>query len=387
MTFWIVGFDGEGPLVITGVDLAWLIIDDLKAQGKINEEQYQLVKKFDTDYDDARWAYEREQQGWCTGSIPPLAIQMAVAYGVTKEDLLTLIRQKFLLNTGVEQIIGTVRAQGIEPLIISNAWPGLPLQAAKTLGIPSCNVYTSGIQLGSDQIRNLEKQGLMWSDREIEARSELGLLQPHDEVKTFLEKYLPNTSALADAYIAKDAQKIETLLEQQEDIFASVKPVALQDTLRAMIQKQDMVMAAHNKARVLVKRAKEARIPLSHVIYTGDSKVDTDPIAVVNKARGWGIAVNCTNKEALQACSINIVVQHFELAASVYWAILDTDGRIAVEKLKEDFSSDELQIFTPADIIRDLDKVRKANRAVKEQLRAFYEKTLKTRAAISEATI
>ena len=357
MNRYSVGLDVEGILANPRIDMAWYILDNLISK-ETHKRFYDRVGPFD-EYDDARWLYERADKGHSTGTAPLISLFIAACDGLDDKGLIEAGNKIIQKNPGVDKLMNyLMEEKGITPLLITSSYPAIPLELAQEYGIPPSSVFSCGysIQAGYDL---KDEEGL---EEEVEARSQLSLLGKYrQELSKFLETYFDVCGEMLQAYRNNNTGEIGRLKTIHDDIFGEVESEELRIELECLLLYENGIMGAHNKARAL------SVSPHKKKIYIGDSIVDADTI----EAADVGIAINCTNEEALRSANISVAVHDFDLLIPLLGRILTADA-FDIDDIKK-LGNDGMRIFSPAEVKGDLGYVSAAMKEVKIALKSEYK--------------
>ena len=352
-------FDQEGILTNPGLDFAHVILYRMLPAPLKEQYADRIANRFDA-YDDARWLYERGERGHNTGTTPLMALFAAACAGLTDKQLIQQQQLRLCENPGVSELVHYVHENGEPPLIITSSYPAGALTLAQRYGMPFDNVFSLGYQRGTaqrDPSKSVEDEVINW-------RSPLRfLLQKREGLQPFMDSYLDLCERMLGKlengrYVSEGRrQDLEKLKEEEIALFNGIGDVMLKLYLKDLLQRENGIMGSHNKARVM-----EARNGNRNWIYLGDGIVDADPLQQAQ----YGIAVNCTNRYALESAKLDIATVDMSNAIPVFEDI--TQGRFTPQRAKK-MSKDGFTVFTPQDIQDNPDYVIDANRASKNAQR------------------
>jgi predicted HAD superfamily phosphohydrolase len=382
----VVAFDVEGPIVDPSFDFAWLVLENLV---KVNDLKTlsEKVKVFD-EYDDNRWLRERGMEGHSTGTTPIVSSLLAVAYGAKNEDFLNLAKQHLKLTPGASRLLGWLKDEKrIQPYFISSAHPAAVLPVAYKLGIPSSHVFCSGYQLAQAKAESYDKQRTEKLDsddqtmqKEIKERFPYEKYSNSESLQNFLNRFLDLCVEMNKSYASgrTDEEAVRNSREKQLRLLEEARKEisTLADDLRYLLYSEDGVMGAHRKKRALMSIEKLEKAKKENLIYSGDSIVDADAIAYA----GYGISINCTNRQALISSKINVatttleslipIIEHISSGADLTIELRDT----IQERINEAISpgnqtTPPTRIFTRNEIDNKIEAVMQANRLCKEYMK------------------
>lgn len=349
--------DYEG--IIKPIDFAWIMYEKVskKTKRKFPEE---LIKTFD-EYDDTRWEREREARGHSTGTTPLVIDCVAACDGISDSEIIQLACSYPQENPGIEKVFDFLKKEHfMQPFIVTNSHPALPLATAYKYGISSSKVFTHGYQLSEQEKKYLDSREILNLEKEVLKRSPLPSLKPKEELENFLEEYLNNCSKLLKAYRANDKPKIRKLEEEQIKLFYSIKDKSLGKVLRYMFLFEKGIMGGHRKVDILEK------IRDDEIVYLGDSIVDADAVCFADH----GFAVNCTNRHCLLDAKLSLALSDFSDFLPLLEDILD--GKFAVDDAKR-YETKNMKVFLPNEIKQNFDHVKLVNSMFKQQLKELYK--------------
>jgi predicted HAD superfamily phosphohydrolase len=150
----------------------------------------------------------------------------------------------------------------------------------------------------------------------------------------------------------------------------------LADDLRYLLYSEDGVMGAHRKKRALMSIEKLEKAKKENLIYSGDSIVDADAIAYA----GYGISINCTNRQALISSKINVatttleslipIIEQISSGADLTIELRDTIQERMGEAISlENQTTPPTRIFTRNEIDNKIEAIMQANRLCKEYMK------------------
>ncbi|MCS4542459.1 MAG: hypothetical protein HY929_09155 [Euryarchaeota archaeon] len=347
---YIIAFDVEGPILNPAIDFAWLSLK------KFAKEFYEKVKLFD-EYDDLRWVYERDKNGHSTGAMPLISLCACICKSITDEALLQLAKKSVIENLGTKEVLDWLKEKEIPVYFVTSSYPAVSLIEGYRHGIKSSHIYCSGYQLSEEKAKYFNfKRDLTEELRERSPVSKLKMFQT--ELSGFLGDYLQNCSELRSAYIKNNVSKIETLKKEQELVFKKIREKELREELTYLLYEEKGIMGSHNKKRVL-----QSISTYENIIYIGDGIVDCDALAYSK----YGISLNCTNDYALLSSKINVATNNIANIIPIISEIIK--GNFNVNKIKNDFTSDEIKIFSNNDIKNNLPNIKNINNFFKSILR------------------
>ncbi|OYT27099.1 MAG: hypothetical protein B6V02_00510 [Thermoprotei archaeon ex4572_64] len=357
----MVVFDDEGVIDNPGLDFAWLCLRKYIPDSYRKYYEY-MVKMFD-EYDDLRWLYERDLEGHSTGTTPIIVLCILALFNINDDELIKYALKVKHENVGIDKVlIWILKELNIEVLIISNAYPAIPLLSALKYGIKTSNVYTSGFQYRTciDVLKDMNDLV-----QEVYERSPLKILTRYrSELKNFLVEYLNICLKLRNEYLSRNERLISRLMRRLEQVVNSLESSELKSILKYLLYDEYGVMGGHNKRKVIEKRCG------SDTIYLGDSIVDADALSYAN----YGVSINCVNKHALLASKLNIATLDYSELIHVINHILDY-GLEKLEKLRRSLKNSIL--FTRDDIEKNLNFVIEINRKYRSILIENYSRSIK----------
>ncbi len=354
-------FDDEGVIDNPGLDFAWLCLRKYIPDSYRKYYEY-MVKMFD-EYDDLRWLYERNLEGHSTGTTPIIVLCILALFNIDDDELIRYALKVKHENVGIDKVlIWILKELNIEVLIVSNAYPAIPLLSALKYGIKTSNVYTSGFQHEAHAGILRDMNDLV---QEVYKRSPLRILTRYrSELKSFLTEHLNVCLKLRSEYLGRNEKLINRLIRKLEQIVNFLESSELRSVLKYLLYDECGVMGGHNKRRVLEKRCG------SDVIYLGDSIVDADALSYAN----YGISINCVNEHALLASKLNIATLDYSELIHVINHLLDY-GLEKLEKLRSSLKNSIL--FTRDDIKKNLNFVIEVNKKYRSILIENYSRSIR----------
>jgi predicted HAD superfamily phosphohydrolase len=348
-----IAFDVEGP-IWKNFDLAWLTLEKL-VKPEIRKSFYEKVRVFDS-YDDLRWIEERARKGHSTGTTPIISSLIAFLSGLRNKHLLSATRSYAKPMEGVGELVDWLRSRELDPYFISSSHPASALHASYTFGIKSRKTYCSGKQLSKRELEVFDKprrsMGKRFIDFELGHRFPFEGLGEKGELRHFLDSYLELCERMNKVYKAKAKGDLEELKKEQILLLERVKDERLRESLDYLLYRERGVMGGHRKREILEEIGGE-------IIYIGDSIVDADALEYSSR-NGLGIAINCTNKQALLACDLNLVCNSLMELKRVISNFLS--GRNLRTKLGR------RKLFGRKEIEENLEGVIEENRKMRERL-------------------
>jgi len=356
--------DIEGPFVNPKADFAWFTNEILSPETK-KLFPLDLCKTYDGGYDDGRYFHELGRSTrHSTGMWPQLSLAIAAYDGKTDDDLIALARKTTKLNPGGDKLMKyLLKNFDAEVYPITSSYPAVALIIAKDLGIPFDQVTTNGFQPPQKHIHKPD-----FVD-EVKQRSPMRILsQNRKELGKFLVPYVKTCEALAECYgmVPKDRIRAEeaigALLSRHNDLFEDVNDSNLRSTLEYMLLTEEGVMGSHRKVDAMRRVHDDRRL----WTYLGDSIVDAMPIEFAD----YGISINMKDRHALSFSKLNAATTDVSTMIPIFERMLYEDFNPV--RLKGELDFEEIRVFTPHDIQKDIEKVIQANGEAKEKLKAMY---------------
>jgi hypothetical protein len=171
---------------------------------------------------------------------------------------------------------------------------------------------------------------------------------------------------------------LQTTKKEQVSLLAEVRKTdsGLAKDLEYLLYSEDGVMGAHRKKQALILIEKREKVRKEHLIYIGDGMVDADPLAYA----GYGISVNCTNKDALFSSRLNVATPNLESLIPIVNFI--ASGKRMSPESKNDLEKEISKripsraqatpasiLFTVNEIKADINAVTQANRLCKDYIK------------------
>jgi len=338
-------FDVEGPLVNPAFDYAWYYVE------RHAPDWAERLRRFD-DYDDLRWENERDEQGHSTGTTPLMALIVAALNGAEDESMVSEIEDNLQLTEGVEPLMGTLSELGIEVHLVTSSYAGVPITVAERFSLPFSRVRCMGFQPQRE-----DDMGGKTKLDEVRARSPLKKLASEPGlVEGFLHDYL----AYCDAYLKSSKNPPEDAPSENE-CFMALDGTDAGEVLFDLLYMEEGIMGAHNKQLYVASTSPD---PM-YTIYVGDGIVDADSLAYA----GWGIAVNCTNTDALRACNVAVATPTMDALTPLINAITSES---CDPECPQGSVGKEAKAWGMADLQGDLDDVVREMLHVKNEMKAKY---------------
>lgn len=382
----VVSTDVEGPIINPKFDFAWTMTENLVKENNIID-LIDRVKAFD-EYDDNRWLYERKAEGHSTGTTPLISSLLTIAYGGDNKLLLKLAREHSTFTPGATQLLAWLKeTKRIEPYLISGAHPAAVVPVAYKLGISSSHVFCDGYQLTQREAEDFDKIRRAKPDEndqtmlsEIKARFPYEKYLNSQNLCRFLDRYMELCSKINELY-AQDPiseRALQSMKREQLSLLGEVRKThsSLAKDLRYLLYSEDGVMGAHRKKHALTLIEEREKVEKECLIYIGDGMVDADPIAYA----GYGISVNCTNKDALFSSRLNVATPDLESLIPLI-DFIASDKRMSPES-KKDLEKEMRKrvasgaqvapaciLFTADEIKVDINAVTQANRLCKDYIK------------------
>lgn len=356
------GMDVEGPWVNPGADFAWGTYPLLSESTK---RKFPRVKceNYDGRYDDGRYFYELGRScRHSTGMWPPLSLALAAFDGKTDDDLIAFAEKTTQLNPGTDKLIEYL-LENFDGKVypITSSYPAVALSIAKKYEIPFNQVFTNGFQPEKEE----SKRDFV---EEVKRRSPISVLSSNKkELGRFLTQYQKTCEVFGDYYNlalkenVNTDELIRTLLVSHRGLFENVRDNKLRNALEYLFLTEKGVMGSHRK----VDEMRSVHDDRRAWTYGGDSIVDGMPIEYAD----FGFSINMKDRHALPFSKMNFATTDMSKMIPVFDNMLN--GRFGL-KLKEELDSEELRVFTPRDIQRDIETVIKVNGEMKNKLKAMY---------------
>jgi len=365
----IVVSDIEGPLVNPKFDLAWELMDKLKDEGKIDQNLYDLVKRFD-DYDDARWLAERNTMGWSTGTTPVISMLIAAYSGMSDEDIVSFVQDRILINEGIYDMMAFLKEQDVDTYLVSSSAPQQALIAAKELSVPFSRVFCAGNQLQPSQAALLDCKDL---EASIDMRSVINYLSQHKEtLESFVIKYLNTCKRWVDSKENDEEYNLGSIENYLNTMFDEIQDAGLRDTLTYLLRDQNGMRGGYKKAEIITQLKQDNSNAI--IVYIGDSVVDTDALRVAD----FAITTNCTSKLALAVSDINLATQDMKyldcVIADLHAGKVTNDvSKYIAENLATKFDPAHMTISGSVRILDQMPKVIEENHVAKTRLQQTYD--------------
>jgi len=309
-------------IINTPVDFTWIMYQELISEETKRKFSEAVIKTFEK-YDYMRWKRQRKQKGHSIGATPLLIDCVAACDGISDSKIIELACSYRQENPGIEKVFDFLKKEHfMQPFIVTNSYPALPLMTAYKYGIGSSKVFTHGYQLSEREKKFLDSREILDLEKEVHRRSPLPSLKPKEELENFLREYLNHCtkSLYAELYEVK----LRKLTREEIELFKSIKDKDLRKTLQYMFLLEEGIMGGHRKVDVLKKIKDKDKI-----VYLGDSVEDADAIRFAD----YGFAVNCTDEHSLLDATLNLALSNFSDLIPLLKDILD--GRFVIADAKK----------------------------------------------------
>ncbi len=398
-----VGLDVEGILVLPKSDFAWLIYDRKLSPAMRALFPRERCEAYDGKYDDGRYIYELNRpEGHSTGTWPCVSLALAGMDGITDRDLINYAEKTTQEMPGTKEFLEyAMEKTGGNVYFATNSYPAVALKIAYKYGIPSSHVFTMGRQLPPDRMQyydekraeldkkekeqifqmpkgretlanSFQVQRKLLYDIEVGERSPLGVFNEFNlPLGAFMKKYMDVTGRIGDYYQSgilnpADATAYELFLKEHNSLFGSIprdaKPLReeLENLFLSPASRGNM--GSRNKTRAL----KDFHPNGEDWMFVGDGIVDGHPI-------GWaryGVSMNMRDKHALPKAKVALAGKDVSHLIPVLDQALE--GELDVYELRAQLGPKATQVFTPHDIRKGIEMVRRSVGAVKEELAKLY---------------
>ncbi len=198
------------------------------------------------------------------------------AFGATEESMREYSSKNIKLVPGAQQTLNAIRSF-MPTYIVSTSYEQYIESLCKEVDFPSENTYSTKFRLDRFEIRDSERSELEKMAREI-ASMDVMDIPPSNKLSDFSEKDKNNVNRL-DEMIWKEIQKMRV-----GRILKEVKPVG-----------------GYEKSLAVLDISRKLGIPLSEVMYVGDSITDIDAFGSVRKSGGLTVSFNGNNYAVREA--------------------------------------------------------------------------------------
>ncbi len=286
--------DLEGPLTLN--DNAFEVTAHFLPDGN---RFFKLISRYDDILADVL-----KRKNYKAGDTLKLILPFFLAYGLRDRDLKDYSRKSIKLVPGARAALQRI-ASHMPAFIISTSYEPYVQAACEALDFPYEHAYCTKASLDSYALSGKERQGLQALYAQIIARAPFELSK---EAQTL------------DDFSAHDRETIAFL----DDVFwHRLAPMEAGRLLREI-----QPVGGPEKARVLRDSVQHTGVPLSRVIYVGDSITDVEALEVVRRAGGLAVAFN-GNRYALEAAELGCISPNASVLAQIAEAFAH-HGRDAV---------------------------------------------------------
>ncbi|PJC47531.1 MAG: hypothetical protein CO034_02160 [Parcubacteria group bacterium CG_4_9_14_0_2_um_filter_35_11] len=263
-------------------DMAMEITREFHPDGrKAGETFFAKISKID-DW----WALTRKN--YRAGTTLVLILPFLKAWGVTDVKMREYAANNLRLIPGAKDTLASI-GRMMPTFIISTTYRSCMLPLIKTICIPEKNLYCTQVTLDEYSFSKAEIRKIAKIEREI---SDMPILDWPDGTKH--ENQLPHE-------MQKTVWRFNQIFWRKEGLMG-IK------SYRRMIEDIE-VIGGPGKAKAVKESCKITGIPLSRVVYTGDSITDVEAAQAIHSKGGLVISVN-GNRYAVRAADIACMIDH-----------------------------------------------------------------------------
>lgn len=274
--------DLEGPLTLN--DNAFEVTAHFLKDG---DRFFQLVSRYDDMV-----AHVLKRKNYKAGDTLKLIVPFFLAYGLSDRDLRDYSRKSIKLVPGARAALQRIASQ-MPAFIISTSYEPYVQAACAALDFPYEHTYCTKASLDSCALSEKERRALQALYAQIIARAPFELCKEAQRL---------------DDFSAHDRETIAFL----DDVFWH--RLATMEAGRLLREIQPV--GGPEKARALHDSVQRTGIPLSRVIYVGDSITDVEALELVRHAGGLAIAFN-GNSYALRAAELGCISPNASVLAHI----------------------------------------------------------------------
>ena len=289
--------DCEGP--ISKNDNAYEIVAHFVPDG---DKVFSIISKYDDVLADSL-----KRQGYNAGDTLKLVLPFLLAYDVTDRQMRQFSAQTLVLIAGTKdtlrQVLGTAKA-----FIISTSYEHYIHAFCDVTSFPFENTYCTRIIIDKYSVTAEERAKLKKTAKEIAAMPMITMP--------------PNAMSISD-FSSKDRQTIDRL---NEIFWREISTMSC-----GKIYSEIMPVGGTQKAQAIQDITKKLELPLSSVMYVGDSITDVEAFQLVRENGGLAVSFN-GNKYAVKNAEVSILSENNLAAAVVFDAFLkhNKDGALQI---------------------------------------------------------
>jgi energy-converting hydrogenase A subunit R len=299
--------DCEGP--ISKNDNAYELTSHFVPNG---DKLFALISKYDDVLADVL-----KKQGYNAGDTLKLILPFLKAYGVTDRKMQEFSARTLLLIAGTRETLRHL-ASVAEAFIVSTSYEHYILALCKFIGFPFTNTYCTRISLDKYHFTAIEDGLLKAIAYEL---SQMPLITIPDGAKTL------------DDFSGQDQQTIRLL----DDFFWTQIPAIGGGRIFAEVT----TVGGEQKAEAIRDIAKKRKLPISEVMYVGDSITDVQAFQLVREGGGLTVSFN-GNNYAVKNAEVSVMSDN-NVVIGVLADVFHKYGKTRTLKLVQNWNAEFLK--------------------------------------------
>jgi len=274
--------DCEGP--ISKNDIAFEITSHYIPDG---DKLFTIISKYDDVLADVL-----KRPNHRAGSTLKFILPFLKAYDVTDDKMLRFSAQNLMLISGIKETMQYVRKVA-HAFIVSTSYEHYIRTLCEAIGFPYENTYCTNLCINKYHMTEEEKAKVKKIAKEIAQIPLIEIPTEANSLNDFAEKDQETIRWLDDTF-SKEVANMKI-----GEIFKEINPVG-----------------GSEKAEAVKNAAKKVNVPLTDVMYVGDSITDLEAFRLVKGSGGLAVSFN-GNHYAIRNAEIAILSEHSIVTAIV----------------------------------------------------------------------
>ena len=299
--------DCEGP--ISKNDNAYELTAHFVPAG---DKLFSIISKYDDVLADVI-----QKPGYNAGDTLKFILPFLKAYDVTDEKMQEFSAQTLLIIAGTKETLNHILCIA-DAFIVSTSYEHYIKALCRFVGFPFENAYSTRICIDKYKLMPQEKTKLKALAKEIAAMQNMTIP--------------PAARSLKD-FSAKDQ---ETICRLNEIFWKEIPNMRC-----GKIFSEVITVGGEQKAQAIREIAKKLKVPLSSVMYVGDSITDVQAFQLVSESKGLTISFN-GNNYAVKNSEVSIMSENNIVTAIIADVFLN-HGKDQVLKIAKDWSIENLK--------------------------------------------
>ena len=303
-----------------------VFVSDCEGPISKNDNAYELTAHFVPDgdklfsiisrYDDVL-ADVTKKPGYNAGDTLKLILPFLKAYDVTDKQMQEFSAQTLLLIAGTKETLKHILNMS-EAFIVSTSYEHYIRALCSFVGFPFKNTYCTRLNIDKYGLATEEKTKLKGLAREI-ASMQMMAIPPHAES--------------LNGFSEKDKETIRRL----DEIFWKEIP----NMSFAKLFSEVTTIGGEQKAQAIRDIAKKLKVPLSSIMYVGDSITDVQAFQLVRENGGLTVSFN-GNNYAVKNAETSVLSEN-NLVTAVLADVFLKHGKAQAIKLAENWNPESLK--------------------------------------------